>query len=41
MERLGVRREGHLREAFQAQGAWTDELVYAILRAEWGSAVGT
>ena len=40
MERLGMRREGHLREAFLAQGVWTDELVYAILRAEWESSVG-
>jgi len=35
MERIGMRREAHFREAFRSQGAWTDELIYAILRSEW------
>ena len=35
MERLGMRREAHLRENEWVKGEWTDELVYAILRREW------
>lgn len=40
MERLGMRREAHFREAHfheneMIKGTWTDELVYAILAAEW------
>jgi RimJ/RimL family protein N-acetyltransferase len=35
MERLGMRREAHLRENEKIKGAWTDELVYAILAGEW------
>jgi RimJ/RimL family protein N-acetyltransferase len=35
MERLGMRREAHFREAFPTDDVWSDELVYAILRSEW------
>jgi RimJ/RimL family protein N-acetyltransferase len=35
MERLGMRREAHLRENEFVKGEWTDELVYAILASEW------
>jgi RimJ/RimL family protein N-acetyltransferase len=35
MERLGMRREGHLREATVRDGQWVDELIYAILEPEW------
>lgn len=35
MERLGMRREAHLRHNEQVKGDWTDELVYAILEDEW------
>jgi aminoglycoside 6'-N-acetyltransferase len=35
LERLGMRREGHLREATWAKGEWTDDLLYAILDHEW------
>lgn len=35
MERLGMRREAHLRENEFVKGEWTDELVYAILAREW------
>ena len=35
MERLGMRREGHLREATFSEGAWTDELIYGILAGEF------
>jgi RimJ/RimL family protein N-acetyltransferase len=35
LERLGMRREGHLRESTWAKGEWTDDLVYAVLDHEW------
>jgi RimJ/RimL family protein N-acetyltransferase len=37
LERLGMRREGHLRESTWAKGEWTDDLVYALLPDEWQS----
>jgi RimJ/RimL family protein N-acetyltransferase len=37
LERLAMRREGHLRESTWAKGEWTDDLVYALLRDEWPS----
>ena len=38
LERLGLRREGHLRESTWAKGEWTDDLWYAMLRREWVAA---
>ena len=35
MERLGMRREGHLRQSRLAGGDWHDEYLYALLRDEW------
>jgi RimJ/RimL family protein N-acetyltransferase len=35
MERLGMRREAHLRENEYLKGEWTDELIFAILDREW------
>jgi [ribosomal protein S5]-alanine N-acetyltransferase len=35
MEKLGMRREGHLRETIWKDGQWYDEYVYAILAHEW------
>jgi [ribosomal protein S5]-alanine N-acetyltransferase len=35
MERVGMRREGHLRENTRIKGIWTDSLIYAILDREW------
>jgi RimJ/RimL family protein N-acetyltransferase len=35
MEKLGMRREGHLRETIWKDGAWHDEYLYAILAWEW------
>ncbi|MFI7103751.1 GNAT family N-acetyltransferase [Streptomyces sp. NPDC050161] len=35
LERLGMRREGHLRENEFLDGEWTDEVIYAMLAAEW------
>jgi RimJ/RimL family protein N-acetyltransferase len=37
MERLGMRREAHLREAECRDGEWLDILIYGILAAEWQS----
>jgi len=38
MERLGMRREAHLRQNEIVKGEWTDELVYAMLADEWPAA---
>ncbi|GES31521.1 GNAT family protein [Streptomyces angustmyceticus] len=35
LERLGMRREGHLRENEFLDGEWSDEVVYAMLAREW------
>ncbi|MBH8562618.1 GNAT family N-acetyltransferase [Nostoc sp. CENA67] len=35
MERLGMRREAHLKQSIFIQGAWRDEYIYALLRDEW------
>ena len=35
LERLGMRREGFLRENEFVKGEWTDEFVYAITEDEW------
>jgi RimJ/RimL family protein N-acetyltransferase len=41
LERLGLRREAHLRENEWVKGEWTDELIYAVLAEEWpGSRLG-
>lgn len=41
LERLGLRREGHLRESSWFKGEWTDDLLYALLAREWQSAKGS
>ena len=35
MEKLSMRREGHLRETIWKDGRWYDEYLYAILAHEW------
>ena len=35
LDRLGMRREGHLRESTWAKGEWTDDLLYGLLDREW------
>jgi RimJ/RimL family protein N-acetyltransferase len=35
LERLGMRREAHLRENELVKGEWTDEMIYALLDREW------
>lgn len=37
MERLGMRQEAHFRENELIKGAWSDELVYAMLANEWSA----
>jgi [ribosomal protein S5]-alanine N-acetyltransferase len=34
MERLGMRREGHLRESWWLKGEWCDSWIYAVLEDE-------
>lgn len=38
MERIGMRREGHEREASWFKGRWHDRLRYAVLAHEWQAA---
>ena len=35
LERVGMRREGHLLESTWAKGEWTSDLLYAVLGREW------
>lgn len=35
MERLGLRREAHLRENYWLKGEWCDAFIYAVLEDEW------
>jgi RimJ/RimL family protein N-acetyltransferase len=35
LERLGMRREAHLRENEWVKGEWQDEVIYAMLDREW------
>jgi RimJ/RimL family protein N-acetyltransferase len=37
LERLGMRREGHLRESTWAKGEWTDDLLYGLLHDDWNT----
>ena len=41
MERLGMRREAHLRESHEVNGEWDDEFIYAILADEWKQRIGS
>ena len=38
MEKLGMRREGHLRETIWKDGEWHDEYLYAVLVQDWARA---
>lgn len=40
LEKLGMRREGHLRENAWVKGEWVDSLIYAILEREWTGSDG-
>jgi RimJ/RimL family protein N-acetyltransferase len=35
LEKIGMRRGGHLRENAWIKGAWVDSVIYAILEREW------
>lgn len=35
LERLGMRREGHLLQNYMSKGNWVDEYQYAVLQSEW------
>ncbi|HVD15761.1 MAG TPA: GNAT family protein [Actinomycetota bacterium] len=35
LERVGMRREGHLLESTWAKGEWTSDLLFAVLRRDW------
>jgi aminoglycoside 6'-N-acetyltransferase len=37
LRRLGMRQEGHLRQCVHFAGEWHDELIFAILAAEWAA----
>ncbi len=36
VERIGFRQEAHFKESLYFKGEWVDDVVYALLRAEWG-----
>lgn len=38
LERVGMRREGHLLESTWSKGEWTNDLLYAVLGREWPTA---
>ena len=35
LERVGFRREGHLRASTWMKGEWTDDLIFGVLASEW------
>lgn len=35
LEKLGMRREGHLRQHFRLRNGWRDSYLYAVLTDEW------
>jgi RimJ/RimL family protein N-acetyltransferase len=37
LERVGMRREGHLLESTWSKGEWTNDLLYAVLQREWST----
>jgi RimJ/RimL family protein N-acetyltransferase len=40
LERVGMRREGHLRQCVFLKDEWIDDYLYAVLESEWSSAMG-
>ena len=38
MEKIGMRREGLLRQDRRVKGAWRDTYLYAILATDWSAA---
>lgn len=37
VEKLGFRKEAHFKESILLNGTWIDDVIYAILKKEWGS----
>ncbi len=35
IERLGFRQEAHFRQSYYLRGEWVDDIIYAMLGAEW------
>jgi RimJ/RimL family protein N-acetyltransferase len=35
LERVGMRKEGHLLENYMSKGQWVDEYQYSLLQSEW------
>lgn len=35
LERVGMRREGHLLQNYMSKGQWVDEYQYSLLQSEW------
>lgn len=35
LERVGMRQEAHFRQSLRFRGAWADDVIFAMLRAEW------
>ena len=35
LEKLGFRREGHFIQSVLIRGEWCDDVIYAMLKAEW------
>ncbi len=36
LNRLGFIQEGHLRKSFWQHGEWVDDVIFGVLREEWG-----
>ncbi|MEY2196690.1 GNAT family N-acetyltransferase [Neobacillus sp. BF23-41] len=39
LERVGMRREGHLLENYMSKGQWVDEYQYSLLQSEWEKSI--
>lgn len=37
MERLGMRREAHLKRSYRMRGSWYDDVIYGLLDEEWAA----
>lgn len=35
LERIGFRKEAHFKESLWVNGAWVDDIIYALLKSEW------
>lgn len=37
IERLGFRKEAHFKQSILIDGEWVDDIVYGLLKSEWGN----